>query len=95
MFCVVRPMATTSGARFRSFGTIFGAAYTYALATNRPFVVETASNSLNSQTPAWIESIGDRAVAHPDTRAIAVWRPGRAGSRAAIEHERRAATGER
>lgn len=59
------------GARFRSFGTIFAAAYTYAVSQNRPFfVAETASNSLDSRTPDWIRSIGQWAAMHTDTQAI-------------------------
>ena len=59
------------GAKFRTFGAIFDTAYAYAVSQGKPFfIAETASNSLVTQTPAWIESIGQWATSHPDTQAI-------------------------
>ena len=58
-------------ARFRTFDAIFASAYAYAVAQGRPFfIAETASNSLVSQTPAWIQSIGQWAASHSDAQAI-------------------------
>ena len=58
-------------ARFRSFGTIFQSAYAFAVAQQKPFfIAETAATSTNTQTPAWIASIGAWAASHPDTAAV-------------------------
>jgi hypothetical protein len=59
------------GVKWRAFGDIFAAAYTYAVAAGKPFfIAETASPGGDSRTPSWIQGAGTWAAAHADVTAI-------------------------
>jgi beta-mannanase len=59
------------GRSIRTPDTIFDAAYTFAVGQGKPFfIAETATNSTDAGTPAWIESLGPWAAARPDVAAI-------------------------
>jgi len=59
------------GRSLRTPDTIFDSAYTFAVSQGKPFfIAETATNSTDAGTGAWIESLGPWAAAHPDVAAI-------------------------
>ena len=59
------------GQTWRSFGTIFQAAYDYSVAQGKRFVIaETASANSDPRTPGWIAGAAQWAQANPNVAAI-------------------------
>jgi hypothetical protein len=59
------------GQSWRSFGEIFGAAFTFAVNQGKPLIIaETASPARDPRTPAWMAGAAAWIQTHPDLKAV-------------------------
>lgn len=59
------------GKPWRTFGTIFAAAYAFAASQHKPLIVaETASPASDPRTPGWMSGAVVWAATHPDLKAV-------------------------
>lgn len=59
------------GAQWHDWDTIFGAAYSFAVAQGKPMIIpETASPAKDSRTPAWITQGAAWIQSHPDVKSV-------------------------